>query len=93
MRDSSAAAIAVCALQELQSLGKADSGLVRAKDSLLARLCSDVYLDRDPDCRGILKLAEVGDGVGKARSAYTSWGGYYLMEGLACELGMPVTWW
>ena len=43
--------------------------------------------------RGLLKFAEVGDGVGKARYAYTSWGDYYFMEALARELAMPVGWW
>ena len=93
LRDSSAAAIGVCAIQELQGLGKADGSMIRAKDALLGRLCTDDYLDRDLSCRGLLKFAEVGDGVGKARYAYTSWGDYYFMEGLGRELGLPVTWW
>lgn len=93
LRDSSAAAIAVCALQELQVQGVADEKMLAAKDALLRRLCSADYLDRDPDCRGILKFAEVGDGVGKARTAYTSWGDYYFMEALGRELGLPVIWW
>lgn len=93
LRDSSAAAVAVCAIQELQGLGKADASMIAAKDALLGRLCSEDYLDGDLSCRGVLKSAEVGDGVGKARSAYTSWGDYYFMEGLGRELGLPVTWW
>lgn len=93
LRDSSAAAIAVCALQELESQGVADEEMITAKDALLRRLCSADYLDRDPGCRGILKFAEVGDGVGKARTAYTSWGDYYFMEALGRELGLPVIWW
>lgn len=93
IRDSSAAAVAVCAMQELHALGQADSAMLAVKDALLARLCSADYLDMDPNCRGVLKLAEVGDGIGKARYAYTSWGDYYFMEALARELAMPVTWW
>lgn len=93
LRDSSAAAIAVCALQELESQNHANQKMIAAKDALLHRLCSADYLDRDPECRGILKFAEVGDGVGKARSAYTSWGDYYFMEALGRELGLPVIWW
>ncbi|MEO7101080.1 MAG: glycoside hydrolase family 88 protein [Luteolibacter sp.] len=93
LRDSSAASIAVCAIQELEGFGKADKEMLAAKDALLARLCSDDYLDADLNCRGLLKFGEVGDGVGKARSAYTSWGDYYFMEGLGRELGLPVTWW
>ena len=93
LRDSSAAAVAVCAIQELQGLGKADAAMLAAKDALLGRLCSDDYLDHEPGCRGLLKWSEVGDGVGRARSAYTSWGDYYFMEGLARELGLAVTWW
>jgi len=93
LRDSSAAAVAICALQELQALDAADEGMIALKDALLARLCSEDYLDKNPNCRGLLKFAEVGDGVGRARSAYTSWGDYYFMEGLARELAMPVTWW
>lgn len=93
LRDSSAAAVAVCAIQELQALGKADASMLGAKENMLDRLCSADYLDADMNCRGVLKFSEVGDGVGKARSAYTSWGDYYFMEALARELGLPVTWW
>jgi unsaturated chondroitin disaccharide hydrolase len=93
LRDSSAAAIAICAIQELQSLGKASASILATKNALIARLCSPDYLDHDMSCRGLLKFSEVGDGVGKARSAYTSWGDYYFMEALARELGIPVTWW
>ncbi len=93
LRDSSAAAIAVCAIQELGRHGQADAEMLAAKDALLARLCSEDYFDARPEIRGVLKQGEVGDGVGKARSAYTSWGDYYLMEGLAVELGHEPTWW
>ncbi|MEO8615022.1 MAG: glycoside hydrolase family 88 protein [Luteolibacter sp.] len=93
LRDSSAAGVAVCAIQELQALGNADASMLGVKDALMERLCSADYLDTDMSCRGVLKFSEVGDGVGKARSAYTSWGDYYFMEALARELGLPVTWW
>lgn len=93
LRDSSAAAVAVCAIQELVGLGEATPEMITAKNALVGRLCSEDYLDADPNCRGVLKFSEVGDGVGKARSAYTSWGDYYFMEGLAREMGMSVTWW
>ena len=93
IRDSSAAAIAACAFQELEALGAADAPITAAKHALLVRLCTDDYLDHDPSIEGVLKHGEVGDGVGKAKCAYTSWGDYYLMEALARELGMTETWW
>lgn len=93
LRDSSAAAIAVCAIQELEALGHADEKIRSTKDALLARLCSRDYLDESPDIRGVLRQGQVGDGAGRARSAYTSWGDYFFMEGLARELGLKVTWW
>jgi unsaturated chondroitin disaccharide hydrolase len=93
IRDASAASIAVCALQELESLGKADKSMTGAKNALLSRICSDDYLEAAPFIRGIQKLGEVGDGVGKAKYAFTSWGDYFLMEGAARELGQHVNWW
>ncbi len=93
LRDSSAAAVATCAFQELEKLGAADAAILEAKQALLSRLCSEDYLDSDEACPGVLKDAEVGDGVGKARSAYTSWGDYYFMEALSRELAMGETFW
>ncbi len=93
LRDSSAAAVAACAIQELESLGKSEPTLTATKERLLARLLEPDYLDSDPACRGVLKQGQVGDGVGKAKSAYTSWGDYFFMEALARELGMKVSWW
>lgn len=93
LRDSSAAAIAVCAIQELDRCGHADGEMLATKDALLARLCSEDYLDERPEIRGVLRNGEVGDGVGKARSAYTSWGDYFFMEALGRELGLKVSWW
>lgn len=93
LRDSSAAAIAACAIQELEGIGKAEPSMTHAKEALLVRLLSPDYFDTDPACRGVLKQGEVGDGVGKAKSAYTSWGDYYFMEALGRELGLTVNWW
>lgn len=93
IRDSSAAAIAVCAFQELEALNAADETISAAKVALLERLCSPDYLDTDPGIKGVLKQGEVGDGVGKAKTAYTSWGDYYFMEALARESGMAINWW
>lgn len=93
LRDASAASIAVCALQELEALGKTDSTLNSTRNLLLSRLCSADYLDTNPSVRGIQKFGEVGDGVGRAKHAYTSWGDYYLMEGVARELGYVADWW
>ncbi|HEU6449367.1 MAG TPA: glycoside hydrolase family 88 protein [Verrucomicrobiae bacterium] len=86
LRDSSAAAIAVCGFQELSRHQIADSQILSAKKALLDKISSDDYINFDQNCPGILKNAEVGDGVGKARTAYTSWGDYFLMEALAFEL-------
>jgi unsaturated chondroitin disaccharide hydrolase len=93
IRDASAASVAVCALQELGTLGKADKSMLAARYALLSRICSDDYLDSDPAIRGVQKKGEVGDGVGKAKYAYTSWGDYFLMEGVARELGQEINWW
>lgn len=93
LRDSSAAAIAVCGIQELQKHKAADAALLKARQAMLERLCSDDYLDTDESCGGVLKNAQVGDGVGGAKNAYTSWGDYYFMEALSRELGLGETWW
>jgi unsaturated chondroitin disaccharide hydrolase len=89
IRDSSAAAIAVCGFQELEALGWADASLRAAKDAILDRLCSPDYLNTDPSVRGVLKHGQVGNPI----KAYTSWGDYYLMEALARETGMILNWW
>jgi unsaturated chondroitin disaccharide hydrolase len=89
IRDSSAAAIMACAFQQIEALGMADSAIISWKDAFLDKLCSPAYLDTDPAIRGCLKHGQVGMAV----DAYTSWGDYYLMEALARESGMPVTWW
>lgn len=56
---------------------------------MLDRLCSPDYLDTGSAIRGTLKHGQVGMAV----DAYTSWGDYYLMEALARENGMAVSWW
>lgn len=89
IRDSSAAAIAACGIQELEALGKADASMTAWKNAFIDRLCSPKYLDTDPAIRGVLKHGQVG----MAMDAYTSWGDYYLMEALAREAGMKVNWW
>jgi len=94
LRDSSAAAIAVCGYQELQALGAADVFITKTRESLLQHLCSDAYLDFNEGCPGILKNGQVGvNGQPIAQNAYTSWGDYYLMEALARELFRTKTWW
>lgn len=87
IRDASAAAIAVCGFQELEKLGAADELILKTKRALLARLCSDDYLDANPKCRGVLKSA-YGD-----KPAYSSWGDYFLMEALSRELKTCESWW
>lgn len=88
LRDSSAAAIAVCAFQELLKHGE-DRLLSSTKRALLKRLCSEDYLDFNLKCRGVLKNGQVG----RAKNAYTSWGDYFLMEALAVELRSTGTFW
>lgn len=87
IRDASAAAVAVCGFQELQQIGAADESIRAAKDALLARICSDAYLDTTETCRGVLKSA-YGNQV-----AYSSWGDYFLMEALDRELNQGETLW
>lgn len=89
LRDSSAAAIAVCGFQELLKHRVSIPSLSTAKNTLLDRLCSKDYLDFNPGCHGILKNGQVG----RAKNAYTSWGDYYLMESLATELRAVPTFW
>lgn len=99
LKDSSAAAVAVCAIQELESLGHADESMSEVKHALLEKLLSPEYLDSDPAVRGVLRMGEVGAGHDAERFfyhgkyAYTSWGDYFLMEAVARELGQPATWW
>jgi unsaturated chondroitin disaccharide hydrolase len=89
LRDSSAASIAVCGFQELQRHGAADEAILEAKRTLLARLCSEDYLNSDETCAGLLRNGQVG----RALNAYTSWGDYFLMEALGVELEMNSKFW
>lgn len=89
IRDTSAAAIMVCAIQELVKHQAADERLLKAKADLLHRICQDDYLNFDGNCRGILKDGQCG----RANNAYTSWGDYFLMEALSRELYQTPTWW
>lgn len=92
LRDSSAAAIAVCGFDEICS-HQPDSNLSAAGARLLTRLCSSPYLDVSADCPAVLQRGQIGDGPGKAKSACTSWGDYFFMEALARRLhGIPGYW-
>ncbi len=98
LRDSSAAAIAVCGLDELLT-HRPDAALAETAEALLQRLCTPSYLDANLDCPGVLRAGEVGDGPGhtpgtiKAKSVYTSWGDYYFMEALDRRLHGPTGIW
>lgn len=98
LRDSSAAAIAVCGLDELVA-HQPRVEFARTADALLGRLCSDTYLDANPDCPGVLRSAEVGAGAGeqpgtlKARNVYASWGDYFFTEALDRRLHGAAGWW
>jgi unsaturated chondroitin disaccharide hydrolase len=87
IRDSSAAAIAVCGFQELAKHDITEPALALAKEALLSRLCVGDYLNSDEDCPGILKNA-----YGEKR-AYSSWGDYFLMEALARDLFAFESYW
>lgn len=87
VRDASAAAVTVCGIQELAKHDAADSELLKAKDALLSRLCSDDYLNLDPACDGVLKCGYGG------KPGYSSWGDYFLMEAVARELFQFEPWW
>jgi unsaturated chondroitin disaccharide hydrolase len=98
LRDSSAAAIAVCGFDEI-NVHRPDPALAKTAEALLARLCTEKYLDASPACPGVLRHGEVGDGFApgtawlRARDVYTSWGDYFFMEALARRLhGTPNYW-
>ncbi len=84
--DSSAASVSVCGFMEILKYDKDNKKLANYSDKILNALCTDEYIDFNESCAGILKKAEVGDGIGAAKNAYTSWGDYYLMEALAKKL-------
>ena len=87
LRDASAGAIAVCGFQELARHGAADAGIASARQSLLARLCENDYIDFDEACCGVQKHGQGG------KNGYTSWGDYYLMEALDRELNGHEMFW
>jgi unsaturated chondroitin disaccharide hydrolase len=86
LRDSSAAAVAICGFNALFKYRPHDSVLAKAADEMLGKLCSDRYLDSDVRCPGVLKDAQIGGGGSRAQNAYTSWGDYFFMEALARKL-------
>ncbi len=98
LRDSSAAAIAVCAFDEIH-VHRPDPALRDFAELLLRRLCGPDYLDPNPECPGVLRHGEVGDGwiagtrTLKAKNVYASWGDYFFMEALARRLGAPTFYW
>ena len=93
IRDASAASVAVCGFQELLKQGVRDPQLTAVIQKLLARLCSPQYLDHDPACPGLQKFCMVGAENKSGKSAYTSWGDYFLMEALARELELGDSFW
>jgi unsaturated chondroitin disaccharide hydrolase len=93
IRDASAASVAICGFQELLKHQASDQQLQTAAQKLLLRLCSEDYLDSNPNCPGLQKNGLVGDGNKMGKNAYTSWGDYYLMEALSRELGFGESWW
>ncbi len=94
LRDTSAAAVIVCGYQELARLGLRDQELENVRRRLLANLTSEPWLNFDENCRGVLRDGQVGvNGPGTAQNAYTSWGDYFLMEAIDCELHETETWW
>jgi unsaturated chondroitin disaccharide hydrolase len=83
----------VCGIQELLRHQPAETGLRAAARRMLARLCSPEYLDGDLSCPGLLRQAQVGDGAGRGRNAYASWGDYFFMEALTNELASGERFW
>ena len=77
----------MCGFQELAKHGAADAEILQAKQKMLARLCSDDYLDFNDNCYGVQMCGQGG------KNGYTSWGDYYLMEALSRELGGNELFW
>lgn len=98
LRDTSAAAIAVCGIEEILASRPTETALAQAATTMLATLCAH-YVNHDPACAGVLREAQVGDStlpnspLYKAKSVYTSWGDYYLMEALARRLHGLKSYW
>jgi unsaturated chondroitin disaccharide hydrolase len=93
IRDASAAAVAVCGIQEILKSRPQETRLKSVAQQMLQRLCSNDYVDFDPLRRGVLKQCMIGAPGKSGRSAYTSWGDYYLMEAVSRELGHGDSWW
>lgn len=99
LRDSSAAAIAASGLIVLAGFDPTEPLWNMTADRLLASLCSADYLDQNPNCRGVLKNAEVGDGkipgtnCYQAINVYASWGDFFFMEALGRRLHGTVGYW
>lgn len=90
--DSSAASIAVCGLQEILAARPGVPLYETAISQMLRGMCME-FVDTDPACPGVLAKAEIGDGVGRGKNTFTSWGDYYLMEALVRQLGRDVAFW
>jgi unsaturated chondroitin disaccharide hydrolase len=92
IRDTSAAAVAVCGFQELLKHNPGEGPIAAAAQAILSRLCRPDCLNEDAACPGVLRSGQVGGGGG-AQNAYTSWGDYFLMEALDRALHGGATWW
>ncbi|PTX92342.1 glycosyl hydrolase [Opitutus sp. ER46] len=98
LRDSSAAAIAVCGIDEICAHAHEPELAARA-DALLSRLGAPDYFNADPGCPGLLRQAEVGESFDPAtrhvvpRSVYASWGDYFFMEALARRVQVRDVFW
>jgi unsaturated chondroitin disaccharide hydrolase len=96
-RDSSAAAIAACGLYELSAYSANPCRYIEMADKIVENLAS-YHVDHDEEIPGILKDAQVGDHIDENRNvrpknAYTSWGDYFLMEGLSRRLNNLSPFW
>jgi unsaturated chondroitin disaccharide hydrolase len=92
LRDTSAAAILACGLQELRRHLPAEDELAEAESALLHELCTR-YVNHDPSCPAVLRDAQSGGGGVPPRNVYSSWGDYFLMEALARRLHRVEGYW
>ena len=74
-------------IPHLHPKNAADAEILKAKNALLDRFCSDDYLDFNDACCGVQQHGQGG------KNGYTSWGDYYLMEALSRELKDEETFW
>jgi len=86
LKDSSAAAIAVCGFQEIMKHSPSDSLLLGWSNNILLKLSEPSYLDSNADVPGVLKESN-------GRSSYTSYGDYYYMEALVRNVHGFDTFW